>query len=379
MSPEDVIAEGSPLWTFLRKSYELGYHTILLPEAYGGQGLTPLQIAVIFEEIAWASGGLATLLGASCFPFFIACMTADKRLVEEFVIPFCNCTDGGIRGCWAITEPDHGSDYISSEPFTRDPAMRNNLQARRDGDEWILNGQKSGWVSGGTIATHALLFCQADQSLGLAGGGICICPLEVEGVSRGKPVRKIGCRDLNQGEIFFDEVRIPDYYMFCDPDFYPEMLDMVLAAANASLGLGTAGLARAAFEEALTYARQRVQGGVPIIEHRSVRQRLFEMFSKVEMCRVFSRAVINLNFNISPPIPEYSLAAKTMCSQLCFEVTSEAMQLLGGYGLTEEGFVEKLFRDARSALIGDGCNEVLQAHGGQMLADLYPRRQDDLL
>jgi len=379
MSPEEVVAAGSPLWSFLEKAYGLGYHTILLPEEYGGLGLSPLQINLIFEEIAWGGGGLGTLVAASCVPFFCACLTADDDLIEEFVRPFCECIDGSMRGCWAITEPDHGSDYFAAEGFFRDPDIRNNVQARLEGDEWVINGQKSAWVSGGTIATHALLFCQVDPTMGMAGGGICICPLELEGVSRGKPLGKMGLRDLNQGEIYFDDVSIPKRYMFCEPDFYPEMLELILASANAALGIGIIGIARAAFEEALSYAKERVQGGAPIIEHRSVRRRLFEIFTKVEAGRALSRAAIDLNFNISPPLPEYSLASKTFCTQLVFEVTNEAMQIMGGYGLTEDSLVEKLFRDARAALIGDGNNEVLQAYGGHVLAETYPRRLEDML
>ena len=379
LSAEEAIAPGSPFWMFLGNAYGLGYHTLLMPEEYGGQGLSPVQMNLVFEELGWGGAGLGTAIGATCVPFFAACLTGDDELIEELVVPFCDCTDGSIIGCWGITEPNHGSDYIAREEFFRDPGIRNDLQAMRDGDGWVLNGQKSAWVSCGTIATHGLLFCQVDRSLGMAGGGICICPLGLEGVSRGKPLEKIGLRDLNQGEIFFDNVRIPARYMFCEPDFYPEMLELILASANATLGIGSVGLARAAFEEALTYSKERVQGGVPIIEHRSVRQRLFAMFTKVETCRCLSRAVIELNFNLSPPIPEYSLAAKTMCTQLAFEVANEAVQILGGYGLSRDGYVEKIFRDTRSALIGDGNNEVLQAYGGGILAGEYPRRMEDII
>jgi len=373
MSPEEVVAAGSPLWTFLRKAYELGYHKILLPEVYGGLGLTPTQIHLINEELAWGSFGLSVLLGVCAFPFFAACLTGDEGLIEEFVAPFCACTDGSMRGCWAITEPEHGSDYLAYESFFRDPKIRGNVQARLVGDEWVISGQKSAWVSGGSIATHALLFCQIDPSQGMAGGGICVCPLDRPGVSRGKPLRKMGQRDLNQGEIYFDEVRIPRHYMFCEPDFYSQMLEMILSSANAAMSIFATGCARAAFEEALKYAKERVQGGAPIVQHRSMRQRLFEMFAKVETCRALSRAVVNLNFNVSPPLPEYSLAAKTRCTQMCFEVAHEAVQILGGNGLTEEYLTEKLFRDARASLIEDGTNEALLAAGGHIVAQTYPR------
>lgn len=374
MSPEEVVAAGSPLWTFLRKAYELGYHKTLLPEVYGGLGLTPTQIHLVNEELAWGSFGLSVLLGVCAFPFFAACLTGDEGLIEEFVEPFCACTDGSMRGCWAITEPEHGSDYLAYESFFRDPRIRGNVQARLVGDEWVISGQKSAWVSGGSIATHALLFCQIDPSQGMAGGGICVCPLDRGGVSRGKPLRKMGQRDLNQGEMYFDEVRIPKHYMFCEPDFYSQMLEMILSSANAAMSIFATGCARAAFEEALKYAKERVQGGLPIVQHRSMRQRLFEMFAKVETCRALSRAVVNLNFNVSPPLPEYSLAAKTRCTQMCFEVAHEAVQILGGNGLTEEYLTEKLFRDARASLIEDGTNEALLAAGGHIVAQTYPRR-----
>lgn len=378
MSPEEVIAEGSPLWTFLRKAYELGYHKILISDAYGGLGVTPLQIHLIYEELAWASWGLTVLLGVCAFPFFAACLTNNDDLIENFVKPFCDCKDASIRGCWAITEPDHGSDYICTEDFSHDPKIRNNVQARLEGNEWVINGQKSSWVSGGTIATHALLFCQIDPSLGMAGGGICVCQLDNGGVTRGKPLRKMGQRDLNQGEIFFDNVRVPRDYMFCEPEAYPAMLEMILAAANAAMGIFATGCSRAAFEEALVYSKERVQGGLPIIQHRSVRERLFNMFAKTEACRTLSRAAVNLNFNISPPLAEYSLASKTRCTQMAFEVAHEAVQILGGNGLTQEYHTEKLFRDARAALIEDGNNEALAAGGGSIIADTYPRNESEV-
>lgn len=221
MTAEQVVAPDSPLWGFLKQAYELEFHTIMLPEYYGGQGLSPLQLHMIFEEFGWASFGLSVQMAVVCFPFYIACMTGDEELIETFVKPFCECRDGSIRGCWAITEPDHGSDILAiGEECFYSEKMRGNVQAVLDGDEWVINGQKSSWVSGGTIATHALLHPQIDSSQGLAGGGVCFVPLDRKGVSRGKPLEKIGQRDLNQGEIFFDNVRIPKQWMMVEPDFY---------------------------------------------------------------------------------------------------------------------------------------------------------------
>ncbi|MBA4368286.1 MAG: acyl-CoA dehydrogenase [Desulfobacterium sp.] len=377
MSAEEMVADGSPLWDFLKKAYELDFHKILLPEYYGGEGISPLQVHLVLEEFAWASFGLSVQLLVVCFPFYVACMVGDEELIETFVKPFCKCRDGSIRGCWAITEPDHGSDILAvGEECFESEKMRGNLQAILEGDEWVINGQKSAWVSGGTIATHALLFCQIDPSRGFAGNGVCIVPLDRKGVSKGKPLEKIGQRDLNQGELFFNNVRIPKTWMMANPDFYVPFLDMVLAAANLSMAALSTGLARAAFEEALAYSKQRIQGGRPLIEHYVMKQRIFELFARTESCRAISRAAINLNFNISPPHVEYSLWAKTQCTEMAFQNSHETIQIWGGNGLTKEYIVEKLFRDARATLIEDGNNETLARHGGHILAETYPRKPD---
>jgi acyl-CoA dehydrogenase len=374
MSAEDVVASGSPLWPFLKQAYELGYHKILLPEYYGGLGLSPLQANLVLEEMGWGSFGLSILLGVACFPAYCACMTNDEELIDTFVRPYCECTDGSIRGCWAITEPDHGSDNIAvGEEYFSSKKMRGNVQAVLDGNEWVISGQKSAWVSGGTIATHAMLHLQIDPSQGFAGNGICLLPLDRKGVSRGKPLEKLGQRDLNQGEIYFDEVRVPKGWMIAEPEYYVPLLDIILASANLIMSALSNGLARAALEESLAYTKQRVQGGKALFEHYSMKQRLFHLFSRVETGRAISRAAMNLNLNISPPHVEYSLVAKTQCTEMAFQNAHEALQIFGGNGLTREYTVEKLFRDARATLIEDGNNETLARHGGHILGETYPR------
>ena len=374
MSAEDVVAAGSPLWPFLKKAYELGYHKTLLPEYYGGLGLSPRQVHIVFEELGWGSFGLSVLLGVICFPFYCAVLAGNEELIEKYVKPFCACTDASIRGCWAITEPDHGSDYIASgEDYFTTPKMRGNVQARLEGDEYVINGQKSAWVSGGTIATHALLFLQLDPKHGFGGNGICVLPLDLNGVTRGKPLEKIGQRDLNQGEIYFDNVRIPKNNMIADPSFYEPLLEMILASANMIMATWSTGIARAAFEEALVYSKERVQGTRPLMEHYVHKQRVFKLFARTEVIRAISRNVMNLNLNVSPPITEYSLVAKSQCTEMAFQNAHELIQIMGGNGLTREYIAEKLFRDARATLIEDGNNETLERHGGHILAETYPR------
>lgn len=357
--PEAVI--GSPLFKdTLKKGYELGYHTIFLPDSYGGLATEPIETHIILEELAWGSVEFALGLGVSCFPAFFASMVPSDRLIDEIIEPFCGCTDASLVGCWGITEPDHGTDTLS--PFTpdfSDPAISGQTLARKEGDEWVIDGQKAAWVSNGTIATHCLLYPTIDPSMGMAGGGICIVPLDLPGVKKGRPLDKLGQRALNQGEIYFDGVRIPEEFMLVDPESYEAMLDVTLSTANAGMGALFVGVARAAYEEALTYTKERVQGGKPLFEHQMIKHKLFSMFMKIEAARALSRAAMIYNYSNTPPLVQYSIAAKVFCTQTAFEVANDAVQLFGGSGVSREYPVEKFFRDARAGLIEDGANDSL--------------------
>jgi len=351
-----------------KKGYELGYHTIFIPDTWGGLGTDPLETHIVLEELAWGSVDFAIGIGVSCFPAFFATMVPNDKLAEEIIEPFCANEDASIIGCWAITEPEHGTDTLC--PYTpefENPAITGQLTARLDGDAYIIEGQKSAWVSNGTIATHALAYLTIDPSMGMAGGGICVVPLDLPGVRKGRPLDKMGQRALNQGEIFFDKVRVPREYMLVDPESYSAMLDITLSTANAAMGAMFTGVARAAYEEALQYAKQRVQGGQPLFEHQLIKHKLFAMFTKIEAARALSRAAMIYNYNNTPPNVEYSIASKVFCTQTAYEVASEAIQIFGGNGLAREYPVEKFFRDARAGMIEDGANDSLMITGAHHL------------
>lgn len=376
MSPEESVAAGSPLWDFLRQGYELGYHLMAVPEQHGGLGLSGLQLWLVLEELAWGSAGLALLIGVAGSPFPMVCQLGDAALIEEIVKPFAICRDGSIFGCWAITEPDHGSDTLMpGYPSFRDPSVSAQCRAEVDGDEWVINGQKSAWVSGAPIATHAILMCQTDESMGHAGGIVAIVPLGMPGVTKGKPIDKIGQRDLCQGELFFDNVRIPKRYVLIHKEHYEFALDAWLSGSTAAVCCLSTGLARATFEEALKYAKGRVQGGRRLVEYPNIMMKLFNMFMKIEASRQLGRAAWLYNHLSMQPALEYSLAAKNFGSQTAFEVAHEAIQLLGGNGLSKEYPIEKMFRDARATMIEDGSNETLAIAGGYRVVQTYPNRR----
>jgi len=374
-TPEEVIRSGSALWDMFRQAYSLGYHTIIVPEPYGGLCLSPLDLALVFEEMGWGSIGFALGIGVACFPAFFGSLFEDARILDTFVRPFTADKEARVIGCWGITEPDHGSDTLM--PGTKqfhDPRICCQVRAVRDGDCYVLSGQKAAWISNGTIATQCALFCTIDPSQGMSGGGICLVPLDLPGVTRGKPLRKMGVRDLNQGEIFFENVRVPKEFMISDPETYEPMTDLTLATANAAMGLIHLGAGRAAFEEALAYSTERIQGGKPIAQHPLIRGKLFDMFMSIEAGRALGRAAMIYNYSNTPPALEYSIASKVFCTQTAFRCASEGVQILGGNGLSREYIMEKLFRDTRAGLIGDGTSEILAQTAAEKFLASYAAR-----
>ncbi|MFQ5665553.1 MAG: acyl-CoA dehydrogenase family protein [Candidatus Binatia bacterium] len=372
LPPEEVIAPASPLWGVFRQAYRLGFHLQGLPVEMGGQGLTPRERHLVAEEMGWGSADFAIAVGVAGFPFVFAALAGNQELIDRYVKPFLEDKEARMVGCWAVTEPDHGSDnLLVGTPEFSDPSIQPQVRARRHGDGWIINGQKSSWVSNGTIATHALTFLSLDPSRGMAGGGVAFVPLDLPGVSKGRPLNKLGQRALNQGEIFFDDVYLPRSHMLMEPDGYETIADGILAGANAAMAATFTGVARAAFEEALAYSKVRIQGGKPLCEHQLIEAKLFDMFTRVEAARALSRAAFVYNAQTMPPATEYSIAAKVFCTEAAFHVASAAVQIHGGYGLSKEYVVEKLFRDARAALIEDGTNEVLGLAAARMLTRRY--------
>ncbi|MCP4037280.1 MAG: acyl-CoA dehydrogenase [bacterium] len=360
--PSDVIARDSVLWKVFERYRELDLEVL----ESGDEDDDPIAAAriryLVNEELGWGDSGLAISLAVSGFHAMFARLSGNPALIERFAGP-----KSQEIGCWAVTEPDHGSDSLGfDQPHFTDASIRPNCTATLDGDEYVIRGQKAAWVSNGTIATVATLFCTIDPSQGFKAGGVALVPLDLPGVSRGKPLDKIGQRALNQGELFFDEVRIPAEYMVVGADAYGAIVEMVLATANAGMGTIFVGVARAALDCALAYSKERVQGGVPIFEHQNVKSKLFSMFSRVEAARSLARRVALYN-STNPPLIQYSIASKTFVTQTAFDVASDALQIYGGNGLSREYPVEKLLRDARASMIEDGCNDLLALVGAGKL------------
>lgn len=368
--PADVIADGSILWDVHKKYRELRFHKMGISKTFGGmaEDMDPMARTLIGEQMGYGDSGLALGLGVSAFPITFAALSQEPEL-HQLVRDYVEDTNAEIIGCWAVTEPDHGSDWIlSADPKMEDPRMAPSLKAVLKGDEYIVNGQKSAWVSNGTIATHATLHVSLDPSKGMHGTGIAVIPLDLPGITRGKPLNKMGQRPLNQGEIFFEDVKIPKKYMvFPNPAATLGVVQMILTAANSGMATCFSGLAQAAFDLALDYAKERVQGGVPIIEHQNIKLKLFNMFKMVEAARAYVRRLTAYNAANPPGSPHHAIAGKILSTETAVKVAAEAIQIFGGNGLSKEYPIEKIYRDAKASMIEDGENSALALTGATFL------------
>jgi len=361
MGPEEAIAPGSIYWEVMEKAKGLGLSLVEMAE------MDPIErarvLAIASEELAWGDLGLGVAILVNHFPVMFSLLAGNQEMAE-----YCD----GKRGCWSITEPDHGTDMLDGSDALQavnGKYGRPNCIARIDGDRIIINGQKSAWCSGAMTAEVVVLYCHADVGGKIKPGLCMIVPLDAAGVSRGKPLDKSGMRGCNQGELYFDQVEVPLSHLLAGPDTYVDLTYATLTEANPHVAATWIGVGRAAYEHALAYAHERKQGGVPIIQHQHVRYRLFHMFRKMEAARALTRRVVEFNASVPRAALQASIAAKITATQFSFEVASDALQIFGGNGMTKEYPMEKLLRDARSGLIADGCNEVLALKGGGALVN----------
>ena len=370
MTAQEVIAPGSPFYEvfgeFAKLELDSGAMETLPPE-------TAVRIeSLIGEELGWGDAGLSGSLAVAGFPMQMAIAVNKPELIE-----LCQ----GRIGCWMATQPDRGSDNqifdLRREWPEGQSANIGNLTAKVVGDEIIINGQSSAWVSNGAVAQVAIAQMVADYGDGFIGddgqsnGLSVIVPLDVKGVSRGKPLDKIGQRSLPQGETFFDNVRLPRRFAVAEKDEYYGNLCSVWSYAGTFMGQSFTGVARAIFEHTLQYCHERRQGGRALIDHQMTRFRIGEMLRHVETARAVARR--SLSFARLSPFthPYVTASAKVTVTEETLAVVNEAFRLFGGVATSREYPIEKLLRDVQAALIEDGENRILTMRLGLLAQQLY--------
>ena len=331
----------------LPKACQAGLTAAAIPEEYGGGGLDPLTSAMVMEELSWGCAGLATSIGANNLATAPILIVGNDEQKKKWLPKLCD-EKAPKLAAFALTEPEAGSDVSSIKTAAKD-----------EGDHFVLNGQKC-FITNGGISDVYTVFAQTDNGLsGFIVGG------DYEGVSMGRHEDKMGIRASHTAEVFLDNVKVPKEDLLGDigKAFYYVM--WTLDQTRAGVAAGAVGIARAAFEEALEYAKQRVQFGEPIIMKQAVAFMLTDMLMKIEAGRRLyyyagwlATQAAEGDKAARAKLPTSSSIAKAYCGDMAMEVTTNAVQVMGGSGYMKDYPVEKYMRDAKIMQIYEGTAQI---------------------
>ena len=326
----------------VQKYFEIGFLHYAVPEEYGGIGLGTLEGCLINEEVGAACGGIACALGGNTLgltPLFIA--GTDELKAE--LLP--SHTEGPNLAAFCLTEAGAGSDA---------GAMRSS--ASLEGDEYVIDGTKS-FITNGGVANLLSVFAMEDPELGNKGFSAFMVPADTPGITIGKKENKMGQRTADTREVIFQDVRIPARYRLGKGFDGFKIAMMTLDESRATVGAAAVGIARAALEAATQYAKERVQFGKPIASHQAIQFMLADMAMKVNAGRLLCWHAAWLRDQGKRNTME-SAMAKCFTGDMAMEVTTDAVQILGGYGYMKDYPVEKYMRDAKLHQIYEGTNEI---------------------
>jgi alkylation response protein AidB-like acyl-CoA dehydrogenase len=326
------------------KAAEIGLTSFMLPEELGGGGMTDcLTGCIVQEELSHGCSGIGNLITSNGFFAEPVLALGDESQQRRWIEPLTG--ERPPLTALATTEPEAGSDAASIRTV-----------ARRDGDHYVLSGQKS-WISNGGVADYCVVFATVEPGSGYRGVTAFVLESGDERLSWGPPMRKMGQRAIVNTELFLDDVRVP-----ADRRLGPEGegfrgLMQTFDRSRVTLGASATGLARAALEYATAYARERVQFGKPIAEHQAVGFRLADMALRVDASRLLVWRAARM-LDAGERATSEAAMAKLHASETAMWCTWAALQTLGGWGYSREYPVEKWMRDAKLEEIEEGTSDI---------------------
>ncbi len=326
----------------VKKFFEIGLLHYAVPEEYGGAGLGSLEGCLFSEELGAACAGVAACLGGNILGFTPLLIAGSPELKEELLTKHAS---GPNLAAFCLTEADAGSDVA---------AMRST--ARREGDEYVINGAKH-FISNGGVASLYSVFAKEDPELGHKGISAFMVPANTPGVKPGKKEDKMGQRTTDTSEVIFEDVHIPARFRLGEGHDGFKIALMTLDESRAGVGAAAVGIARAAMEAAIAYAKERVQFGKPIAAQQAIQFMLADMAKKIAAARLLCWHAAWLRDNGQRNTME-SAMAKCFAGDTAMEVTTDAVQILGGYGYIKDYPVEKYMRDAKLHQIYEGTNQI---------------------
>jgi len=326
-------------------------------EEYGGSGLGTLDWALVMEELARVDAGVALSLAAHhglCSAHVNLVGSAEQK--RRFLPPLAS---GQKVGCWGLTEPGSGSDA---------GGMR--TTAVRDGGDFVINGSKN-FITNGRIADTAVVMAVTDRTAGKKGISAIVVERGTKGFRSGRKEDKLGVRSSDTSELVFEDCRVPAANLLGQPGMGFVDTLRILDKGRIAIAAFSLGIAQAALEASLRYARERRQFGHPIADFQAIQFKVAEMAVKVDAARLLTWRAATLADRGVAHTAESSMA-KLFASESAVEVALEAVQLHGGYGYIKEYPVERHLRDAKLGTIGEGTSEVQRLVIARLLLGLKP-------
>ncbi len=322
---------------------EMGLLGIMVPEKFGGAGMDTLSYALALEEIARACASTAVAMSVQSSLVAAPILKEGTDAQRARWLP--DLAAGKKIGCFALSEPEAGSD-----------AKAQKTRAVRDGERWVLNGTKN-FITNGPVADLAIVIANTDPAKGTRGITAFIVPTTTPGLSFGPPDDKLGIRGAPSAQLFLTDCAVGD-----DARLGPEgdgfkVAMRALDGGRIGIAAQALGIARAAFEDAVRYARERRTFGQPIAEHQAIQFKLADMRTEIDAARMLLwRAAVKKD--AGGPYSTDSAMAKLFASEVANRAAKEAVQIFGGYGYLRDFPAERHFRDAKITEIYEGTSEI---------------------
>ncbi len=328
-------------WPVIKKAQELGLTMMNIPEAYGGLGLSVFDECLVGEELSWGCSGISTAIAVNALGILPILIAGSEDQKKEYG---GRMSDGQLCA-YCLTEPEAGSDVAGIK-----------TTARKEGDHYILNGNKT-FITGSTVANFYTVFAYTDPDTRYNGMSCFIVERDWEGVRVGKPFNKMGQHASDTAEVVFDNVKVPATHRLGNEGDGFMIAMKVFDKSRVPTAAGAVGVARRALEESIQYAKTRESMGKPIWKHQVIGHMIADMAMEVEAGRMFVwKASWSVDNGI--PNPSASAFAKAYAADMAMRVTTNAVQVFGGYGYMAEYPVEKLMRDVKIYQIYEGTSQI---------------------
>ena len=324
---------------------ELGFMGMMVPEEWGGAGFDTLTYVIAMEEIAAVELATSTIMSVNnslVCQLFTDYGTHDQK--EKYLKPLAN---GDMLGAYSLSEPQSGSDASNMRTF-----------AKKDGDHYVINGTKN-WVTNGITSDIVVLFCLTEKAVGYKGITAFVIEKGTPGLSTGKKEDKLGIRASDTCELYFKNCRIPAENRIGEEGQGFKIAMKALGGGRIGIAAQALGLARAALEAAVSYAKERKQFGKAIGEFGAIQNKLADMATEIDAARMLIWRAAKLKDEGKNYTRESSMA-KLFASSTAMKAATECVQIHGGYGYMQAYGVERLMRDAKFTQIYEGTSEIQQ-------------------